>query len=468
MSQIGKQPSVVSLNLEPQNVDPANPREGDIYYSDGSPRLEGPWVYQNGNWAQFSTGSAITVVNNLTFTPQAADPGSPVTGMAFYSNGTSRAAGLWVYNGTDWVQITGVRYQEFTHKARFTVRAASTVNVILASQVENGDSFGGVTLATNDLVLLKNQTTTTENGVYIVQLSGAPVRSASYDTAAELSQARIFVSAGTNANTVWWQLNTLSSLASAQNWSATPPTYSFTVPAGVYTIDNDFNGGGGKGGTGGSGTDSAGAGGSGASGGAGATPQLVLKVPVTPGQVLTLDIGVGGSTVTAGGSATTITGTNVALYAAGAAAGNNGLAGTAGTGPNGGAAQTNFSVDFDNSVAGRSGAGGAMNNSGAGLAPHAGLSAGRNTFTQTPAAGGTIVSSAAAFGAGGGGGGSGRGLGGAGGAGSPANGNPGVVGADAASYGGGGGGGGGGSEAGSQAGGIGGRAGDGYVRISWS
>lgn len=465
MSFIGAQPSVSSLNLAPLSADPSSPREGDIFYSDGTSRTEGPWVYQNGSWAQFSTGAAITVVNNLTLTPQSSDPGSPATGMLFYSDGTSRAAGVWVYNGSGWVQVTGVRYQEFTHKARFTVRAASTGNVTLASQVENGDSFGGVTLATSDLVLLKNQTTTTENGVYVVQASGAPVRSTSYDSASELSQARIFVSSGTNANTVWWQLNTLTNLASdAQNWSATAPTYSFTVPAGVYAIDVDFNGGGGKGGTGGSGNDSSGAGGSGASGGSGSTPQLILKVPVTPAQVLTVGLGVGGWVTAPDGTATTVTGTNVSLYAAGGLRGNSGGTGVSA----GGIAVTAFAVDFDGIVAGRSGAGGEKGVNGAGTLGHVGADAGRNSYTATPAVGGSIASTAAAFGSGGGAGGSGRGAGGAGGAGSPANGSVGVDGSSASNYGAGGGGGGGGSEAASKAGGAGGDGGDGYSRISWA
>lgn len=56
------------------------------------------------------------------------------------------------------------------------VRAATTVTGTLATAYENGDTVDGVVLATGDLILLKNQTTASENGVYIVAASGAPVR----------------------------------------------------------------------------------------------------------------------------------------------------------------------------------------------------------------------------------------------------------------------------------------------------
>jgi hypothetical protein len=65
------------------------------------------------------------------------------------------------------------------------VRAAATTNVVLASAVENGDSFGGVTLATGNRVGLFGQTAGAENGVYTVNASGAPTRATDFNTAAE-------------------------------------------------------------------------------------------------------------------------------------------------------------------------------------------------------------------------------------------------------------------------------------------
>lgn len=68
-----------------------------------------------------------------------------------------------------------------------SVRAASTANVTLASALTNGSTMDGVTLATGDRVLLKNQTTASENGIYVVVASGAAGRSVDADASAEVT-----------------------------------------------------------------------------------------------------------------------------------------------------------------------------------------------------------------------------------------------------------------------------------------
>jgi hypothetical protein len=85
------------------------------------------------------------------------------------------------------------------------VRVASTANGTLASAFENGDTVDGVTLATNDRILIKNQASGAENGIYTVNASGAPTRATDANAANELPQGfLVFVKEGsTNANTVW-------------------------------------------------------------------------------------------------------------------------------------------------------------------------------------------------------------------------------------------------------------------------
>jgi uncharacterized protein YjbI with pentapeptide repeats len=79
-----------------------------------------------------------------------------------------------------------------------SVRAATTAAVTLASGLENGDTLDGVTLATGNRVLVKNQATGSENGIYVVKASGAPDRSTDADTGAELtSNFAVFVEEGT-------------------------------------------------------------------------------------------------------------------------------------------------------------------------------------------------------------------------------------------------------------------------------
>lgn len=84
------------------------------------------------------------------------------------------------------------------------VRVATTAAGTLASSFENGDSVDGVTLATGDRILIKNQAAPAENGIYVVAASGAPARASDADAGAELVNATVYVSEGTtNADTQW-------------------------------------------------------------------------------------------------------------------------------------------------------------------------------------------------------------------------------------------------------------------------
>ena len=80
-----------------------------------------------------------------------------------------------------------------------SVRAATTGNGTLASAYANGQTIDGVSLATGDRILLKDQTDASENGIYTVNASGAPTRATDFDTDAEVtSGAFTFVEEGTS------------------------------------------------------------------------------------------------------------------------------------------------------------------------------------------------------------------------------------------------------------------------------
>lgn len=77
-----------------------------------------------------------------------------------------------------------------------SVRAATTANITISTALNNGDSLDGVTLATGDRVLVKNQTAKKENGIYVVGVS--PARSTDADAAGELSGGTtVYVEQGT-------------------------------------------------------------------------------------------------------------------------------------------------------------------------------------------------------------------------------------------------------------------------------
>ena len=79
-----------------------------------------------------------------------------------------------------------------------SVRAATTGNGTLASAYANGQTIDGVSLATGDRILLKDQTDASENGIYTVNASGAPTRATDFDSDAEVtSGAFAFVEEGT-------------------------------------------------------------------------------------------------------------------------------------------------------------------------------------------------------------------------------------------------------------------------------
>jgi hypothetical protein len=77
-----------------------------------------------------------------------------------------------------------------------SVRVATTGNITIASDLNNGDTLDGVTLADGDRVLVKDQSTASENGIYIV--GSSPVRSADANTSAEVTSGMFcFVTEGT-------------------------------------------------------------------------------------------------------------------------------------------------------------------------------------------------------------------------------------------------------------------------------
>jgi hypothetical protein len=86
------------------------------------------------------------------------------------------------------------------------VRVATTTNGTLATAYANGQVVDGVTLATGDRILLKDQTTQADNGIYVVAASGAPTRATDADSSAELDSAAVLVTSGTvNADNAYTQ-----------------------------------------------------------------------------------------------------------------------------------------------------------------------------------------------------------------------------------------------------------------------
>lgn len=95
---------------------------------------------------------------------------------------------------------------------RAPVRAATTSNVGLTGTAPN--TVDGVTLAANDRILVKNQTTGSQNGIYFVQTlgtgaNGTWVRALDADTSAEVKAGLyVYVDQGTTQADTAWVLTT--------------------------------------------------------------------------------------------------------------------------------------------------------------------------------------------------------------------------------------------------------------------
>ena len=99
--------------------------------------------------------------------------------------------------GNDLVRYSQIQSLIDGLKPKQAVRVASTANGALATAFENGDVVDGVTLATGDRILLKNQTAPEENGIYIVQASGAPVRASDFNAPSEIPGSYTVAQEGT-------------------------------------------------------------------------------------------------------------------------------------------------------------------------------------------------------------------------------------------------------------------------------
>jgi len=90
-----------------------------------------------------------------------------------------------------------------------SVRAATTATGTLATDFANGSIIDGVTLVTGNRILLKNQATGSQNGIYTVNATGAPTRSTDANVDAEITASfAVFVEEGTtNADSGWTLTN---------------------------------------------------------------------------------------------------------------------------------------------------------------------------------------------------------------------------------------------------------------------
>ncbi|MBO9679575.1 MAG: head decoration protein [Acidovorax sp.] len=121
------------------------------------------------------------------------------------------------------------------------VRAATTANITLSG----AQTIDGVSAVAGDRVLVKNQSTGSANGIYLVA-AGAWSRAADFDAASELVGATVFVSEGTANGNTTWNMTTDGPITigtTALVWTQTNGGTSYTagnginISAGVISVD---------------------------------------------------------------------------------------------------------------------------------------------------------------------------------------------------------------------------------------
>lgn len=130
------------------------------------------------------------------------------------------------------------------------VRVATVVAGTLATSFANGQTIDGVLLATGDRILIKNQAAASENGIYVVNASGAPTRSSDAQSSAALLGAAVYVVSGTANNATRWVNNNTGAITIGTTditWVQFGAGSTYTAGNGLTLSGNDFNVGAGTG-----------------------------------------------------------------------------------------------------------------------------------------------------------------------------------------------------------------------------
>jgi hypothetical protein len=164
-------------------------------------------------------GTITGTLSDQTDLQAALDAKAPLASPALTGTPTAPTASA----GTNNTQIATTAYADnasstivLANKWKQSVAVSSTANGTLATAFENGDTQDGVTLTTGMRILIQFQTTTTDNGIYTVNASGAPTRATDADVAAELEGAVVLVQQGTiYRNQVFQQVTDAITLGSS-------------------------------------------------------------------------------------------------------------------------------------------------------------------------------------------------------------------------------------------------------------
>ena len=100
-----------------------------------------------------------------------------------------------------------------TTNVKLSCKVATTTSGTLSSSFENEDTIDDISLSTGDRILIKDQDPASENGIYIVNISGAPTRSTDMDSTETCRpNSFVFIEEGSTNADKMFQLTTDSDI----------------------------------------------------------------------------------------------------------------------------------------------------------------------------------------------------------------------------------------------------------------
>lgn len=207
---------------------------------------EGTWYQDRANHTGTQVASTISDLKSVVTTYRLDEFAAPNTNVSMGANKLINVADPT--NPQDAATKAYVDASRAGLDVKESARVASTANIALAT----GGllTIDGITVAAGDRVLVKNQTTASENGIYVAA-AGAWSRATDADTDAEVTSGMFtFVSEGTTHADSGWVLTTDDPITlgtTALNFAQFSGTGAITAGDGLTQAGSTFNVGAGTG-----------------------------------------------------------------------------------------------------------------------------------------------------------------------------------------------------------------------------
>lgn len=124
------------------------------------------------------------------------------------------------------------------------VECATTTNGDINTAFSAGQSIDGYTLSAGDRILIKNQATASQNGIFVVQPSGPPLVAPDGTTGNLVTNTTVRINNGTVNDDTAWTLTTTGTItvgATPQTWVQTNAGSPFTAGAGLALASGVFS-----------------------------------------------------------------------------------------------------------------------------------------------------------------------------------------------------------------------------------